>query len=367
MPIFMDLHIVPGVNAKDVAEAHRMDVYIEKEHQCTCLTYWVDEIRGHVFCLIDAPNKESVLELHNRSHGLTPHKIIEVQPELVESFLGRITDPADAPVTDTGLPIIEDSSYRILVAFRLEDPVLLAKTIGQQEAAARLAQRHAWIREAVARFRGREALLDGHMVVASFVAADSAVSCALQTQEQWDKEQGPAGWSISIHAGEPVSAANKLFGEAVLLARAMCLSASGGEVRMSASVRELIKPDLLQRPGARVQVLSLPDEQVLNALIGALDKHYADPDFGQEELCRAIALSKSQLYRKSTALTGLSPNDLLRTYRLDRAAHMLRRQQDSVSGITYASGFSSPSYFTKCFKKQFGMLPNEYLDMAGQV
>ena len=67
MPIFMDLHIVPGINAKDVADAHSMDVLMEKEHSCKCLTYWIDELRGHVFCLIDAPNQESVIELHNRA------------------------------------------------------------------------------------------------------------------------------------------------------------------------------------------------------------------------------------------------------------------------------------------------------------
>lgn len=49
MPIFMDLHIVPGVNAKEVAEAHSRDVYLEKDHQCKCLTYWIDELRGHIF------------------------------------------------------------------------------------------------------------------------------------------------------------------------------------------------------------------------------------------------------------------------------------------------------------------------------
>jgi len=57
MPIFMDLHIVPGVNAKDVAEAPGSDVFLEKNHNCKCLAYWIDELRGHVVCLIDAPQQ----------------------------------------------------------------------------------------------------------------------------------------------------------------------------------------------------------------------------------------------------------------------------------------------------------------------
>ena len=125
MPIFMDLHIVPGVNAKDVAEAHSRDVYLEKDHNCKCLTYWIDESRGHVFCLIDAPSKETVYELHNRSHGLLPHKIIEVQNDFVESFLGRITDPDSGQFTNTGLLMLDDSSYRILMFVNTTDSILL--------------------------------------------------------------------------------------------------------------------------------------------------------------------------------------------------------------------------------------------------
>src|SRR5688572_10236105 len=125
MPIYMDLHIIPGVTAKDVASAHLMDLMIENEHNCKCMTYWVDEARGQVFCLIDAPEKEVVAELHAKAHGLVPHKIIEVQTSLVESFLGRVSDPEDAEVNDEGLKLINDPSYRILLVIKMDDPVLL--------------------------------------------------------------------------------------------------------------------------------------------------------------------------------------------------------------------------------------------------
>lgn len=124
MPIYMDLHIVPGVNAKEVATAHSQDVYLEKDHSCKCLTYWVDEQKGHVFCLIDAPSKEVVIELHSKSHGLVPHKIIEVEPNIVSSFLGRITDPDIGERTEDGLLLINESSYRVMMLVRLPDPFI---------------------------------------------------------------------------------------------------------------------------------------------------------------------------------------------------------------------------------------------------
>src|SRR5262245_15479302 len=102
MPLFMDIHIIPGVKARDVAEAHRQDMLMQEEHCCTCMTYWIDEERETVFCLIEAPDKDAVVTMHNKAHGGVPHKIIEVNRNLVESFLGRIYDPSNATVTEDG-------------------------------------------------------------------------------------------------------------------------------------------------------------------------------------------------------------------------------------------------------------------------
>src|SRR5690242_11985502 len=96
MPIYMDIHIVPGVKAANVAEAHRKDLLHQDEYECKCMTYWIDEVRESIFCLIEAPTKEAVEEMHNKAHGLVPNKVIEVNTTLVESFLGRIYDPPQA-------------------------------------------------------------------------------------------------------------------------------------------------------------------------------------------------------------------------------------------------------------------------------
>jgi len=70
-------------------------------------------------------------------------------------------------------------------------------------------------------------------------------------------------------------------------------------------------------------------------------------------------LSRVQLYRKVKSITGSSPVELLRTARLNRAYQMLMTTDKSVSEVAYAVGFSAPSYFTKCYKDEFGMLPGE--------
>ena len=121
MAIYMDVHIVPGVKAKDVAEAHRKDLLHQEEFECKCMTYWIDEERENIFCLIEAPSKEAVEEMHSRAHGLVPNKVIEVSSSLVDSFLGRIYDPEDATVVD-GMKVFKDSGFRTLLVTKINDP-----------------------------------------------------------------------------------------------------------------------------------------------------------------------------------------------------------------------------------------------------
>ena len=126
----MDIHNVPGIEAIDVAEAHQKDMAIQEDYHCKAMTYWVDENRGTAFCLISAPDKQMVEEMHRKAHGLVPNKIIEVNNEVVESFLGRIYDPEETETSDSGLKVFSDSAFRILLVTDTTDPVLLRKELG---------------------------------------------------------------------------------------------------------------------------------------------------------------------------------------------------------------------------------------------
>src|ERR1019366_6016169 len=115
MPIFMDVHIVPGVKAKDVAEAHSKDLLHQVEHRCKCMTYWIDEERESIFCLGEAPDKQAVDEMHSKAHGLISKILIEVDSTLVNSFLGRIYDPVAVEISNDGLKVFSGPSFLILL------------------------------------------------------------------------------------------------------------------------------------------------------------------------------------------------------------------------------------------------------------
>lgn len=90
-----------------------------------------------------------------------------------------------------------------------------------------------------------------------------------------------------------------------------------------------------------------------------VESRLADSDISVEDLAADMNLSRVQLYRKVKAVTGSSPVELLRTARLKRAYQLLLTSDKSVSEVAYDVGFTAPSYFTKCFKEEFGLLPGD--------
>jgi len=360
----MDVHIVPGVKAKDVAEAHRQDLLHQDHHQCKCMTYWIDEARESIFCLIEAPDKESVITMHNKAHGLIPNKIIEVSSNLVESFLGRIYDPSNAVTTDDGLKIFSDPSFRFLLVTKINDPVLLQHQSGKESTQALLQQYTGTVRSNIAKHGGKEAEHHGAGFIVSFTAASKALACARDIQQEMkDKRFEALGLRLAINAGEPVEKSSKLFGDTIRLAQQLCSVAGDHQLAIASAAKELLPQDQFTGKGNETLTLSFPDEELLQGLFSQLEEHWQEPGFDMEDYCQSMAMSKSQLYRKTIALTGLSPNVLLKDFRLEKAKELLKKKRYNISQITFETGFSSPSYFTKCFKKKYGLLPMAYLDL----
>ena len=364
MPIFMDVHIVPGVKAKDVADAHRLDLLHQQEHGCNCMTYWIDEARENIFCLIEAPDKLAVEEMHSKAHGLIPNKIIEVNSNLVEAFLGRIYDPPNAQISDEGLKVFADSSFRILLVTKTTDPVLLKHQFGDEKAGELLSAHTDIIRKNILQHGGREVEHEGGGFVVSFSSASKAMACALSIlKEMPDSVSAQIDLKLAVNAGEPVERSEHLFGETIQFASNMCRIAKEGKIAIASSVKELIADDLFQQERKYFLNLLPQDEHLLKLLFTTLEENWQDADFDISDYCKGTAMSGSQLYRKTIALTSLPPNSLLKDFRLYKAKELMRKRYYNIAQITFDSGFTSASYFTKCFKKKYGLLPMTYLEL----
>ena len=101
------------------------------------------------------------------------------------------------------------------------------------------------------------------------------------------------------------------------------------------------------------------DEEFLLCVGKVVEQHLGDEHLSVEQLGREVGMSRSQIHRKLVALTDQSATEFIRSFRLHRAKEMISQNAGSISEISYAVGFSSPSYFSKCFRQEFGMTPSE--------
>ena len=102
------------------------------------------------------------------------------------------------------------------------------------------------------------------------------------------------------------------------------------------------------------------DTRFLQDMADCIHTHLAEEGFDLEQLSGHLNVSKSTLHRKVKAMTGLTPLEFIRNIKLKYACEMLSRRDRNIAEIAYATGFSSPKYFTKCFKEEFGLTPREY-------
>ena len=104
------------------------------------------------------------------------------------------------------------------------------------------------------------------------------------------------------------------------------------------------------------------DEEFLKRISAAVDKHLDDSTFTVKQLEDELSISHSSLNRKLTGLLKISPIEFIRMRRLVAAAKILEDGNTNVSEVAYMVGFTTPSYFSKCFRKQFGLTPKEFVE-----
>lgn len=368
MPIYMDRHDFSGITAKDVAAAHQEDLKIQEKYGCRGLTYWFDEERQMAFCLIDGPDKEAVKKMHEEAHGLVPYEIIEVESHIVKAFLGRIEHPQTSGNNENPEHFsFDDSAFRTIMATELKDAAFLSLKIGPAEAQKLSHLHNNIIRQSLDKFGGQEVSHTGNGFLASFISASKGVLCALEIQEALRMHTGktPAGTldvKIGLSAGTPVNGSGDFFGQAVQLAKRLCKVPGAGHVVVSSMVRDLFNRE---EPGIfnnnhLVRTLNLPEERFLNQLYDITENAWKENGFTILSFAKELGVSKSQLYRKTIALLGHSPNDFVKEFRLNKAIKSIESQEGSISEVAYHSGFTSPSYFSKCFLKRFNILPSNY-------
>ena len=108
--------------------------------------------------------------------------------------------------------------------------------------------------------------------------------------------------------------------------------------------------------------ISNSDEQFLKNLMDCIDNNWSNPSFKIDDICKQTGCRKSMLYRRINGIVGMSPNILIKEYRLNEALKMLFLQhKTNISEVAFLSGFNSPAYFSKRFKETYGILPSDFI------
>lgn len=104
----------------------------------------------------------------------------------------------------------------------------------------------------------------------------------------------------------------------------------------------------------------MSDQQFMDNLMSFINEHMDNGDLMVEEIAKGVNMSRSVFFKKLKALTGLSPNELLKDVRIKRAAVLIKENCYSIQQIAFMVGFNDAHYFSRCFKQVYGMTPSEY-------
>ncbi len=243
MPMYMDIHDVPGVTPDDVAKAHDADLHVQDKHGVQYVKYWVNEKKGKIFCLCNAPSAEAADAVHREAHGLSAARIMEVTPEVADAFMGAAeTDSAGAVLLPGNNE--NDPGTRTILFTDIVGSTNMTQHLGDEIAFALLELHDRIVRAALAASNGREVKHTGDGIMAVFCSAASAVRCGISVQKNIlehrnENPDQPLQVRIGVAAGEPIESHSDLFGSTVQLAARLCAHAEPEHILMSNTVAEL--------------------------------------------------------------------------------------------------------------------------------
>ena len=244
MPLYMDIHTVPGATPEALKQAHDADVAVQHKHHVCYHKYWFNEAAGKVFCLVEAPNEEAAIAVHREAHGLVAEKIIEVDPDMADGLLGPgVVSMAGAVMMPEELDR-RDNGIRSIMFTDIVGSTEATSRFGDDATIAMLSTHDNIVRTSINDHGGREVKHTGDGIMAAFNSAANAVKSACRIIGELNDHNAagpefPVTVRIGISAGEPVEQASDLFGSTVQLAARLCAQAEPGQVLVSNVVSDL--------------------------------------------------------------------------------------------------------------------------------
>jgi class 3 adenylate cyclase len=243
VPIYIDIHDLPGVTSSDIAKAHELDLKVQDKYGVNYFKYWLNEKNGKAFCMCTAPNAEAADAVHREAHAQSAMRIMEVTPEMAEAFLGAAEVDGSGAALLPGSPE-PDTGTRTVLFTDIVGSTDMTQRLGDEIAMTLLEVHDRITREALTAMSGREVKHTGDGIMAVFHSAASAVRCGIAVQHELSQHsknhpEQAIQVRIGVAAGEPIERHDDFFGSAVQLAARLCAHADPEQILMSNAVAEL--------------------------------------------------------------------------------------------------------------------------------
>lgn len=358
MPLFMDYHQFDKVTIEDVKTAHIADLKIQDEFGVKYHQFWVNEEAGSVFCLMEGPDKETCEHVHQLAHGAVACAMTEIQQGLYQLAMGNTVKSNGGVVTYQSGEV--DRAYRSVLVVSIR-----AQTSAKDSRDVKNLLLPTWAKELVAEkfaeYEGREIQWgDDDSLIAIFNEAKASYECANIIQEglMAKPEMNPKIiFKMGLSSGQPVTENGDFFDKVLKLSHRLCNAARDNQLLISTLASKLAKVDI-HSTETNNRIVVPAEERLLTDLFRITEGDLTDSDLSITSLCTSIGISRPQLYRKITAITGRSPVYFLRDLRLEKARVLLQQKSGNVTQVAMEVGYSNPSYFTKCYLEKFGSLPS---------
>ncbi len=339
-------HEQPADNSQSTNSPHRLSISA-LNHANT--RFWYNSELKKAICFLDAEDKD-VLERIAVDEA-SPAVIVEIS---AESF-GRIAEQLNTLHAIRG----EEDVCVILCRKISQEPIELEESKRFVDLMKEFDRK---TKKMVFRYGGEWLSSKGDYVLVHFNNLKKAVECSLELRQVFDQcRKKIATCKVSMNIGLSLDLAEKSKLQpseaSVKLARRLAFINSDSVI-ISHQLSD-------KKSGFRnekfIRLLSYKEEKFVNKLMDCLEQHWQNENFQVEDIGKQLGCSKSKIYRQIMDLMEQSPNQFIKEYRLNRAIDMIRARRSNISEIAFESGFGSPSYFSRCFQKRFGLNPTDFI------
>lgn len=361
MPLYMDIHILDDVfTMEDARKAHLRDVAVQDKYGVISHQYWVNEKAGTAYCLMEAPDKESCAIVHREANGFEACQIVEVEGGLYDLFIDENQKLDHGLVRHDDGKI--DTGYRYILTLDIIAKTRSTDSIDFNQLKLPTRPKNLAL-QFISEFDGKEVRTERYdNIIAVFKIPENALSCAhkirngfLNLQNEKNPDNDKFVFNMGISVGQPLTETEGFFVEAIRMSHRLCLIAGEDEIITHRLFEELCDANAAIKKHVSLRAIQPSEKEFLDRLIDIVENNISDHEFGVDYLSREMGVSRPQLYRKVTAITGRSPVTFIRDIRLNKALSLIKENKYNLSEIALEIGYNSSSYFSKCFRDKYGV------------